>query len=44
MKNKVGLTKFNLKWLQNQKEKVRVKLGDPQVLIGWQNDLLIACN
>ena len=32
--NKVGLTKFSLKWLQIQKEKVRVKHRDLHVLIG----------
>ena len=32
--NKVGLTEFNLKWLQNQKEKVQVKWGDRRILIG----------
>ena len=31
------MTKLNFKWLQYQKEKVRVKGGDLHVLIVWQN-------
>ena len=36
--NKIGMTRFSLKWLQYQKEKVQVKRGDLRVLIGLQNE------